>query len=202
MALMSNSLPRMSLFRLSLREMLVLMALVAFAIGSLKYASELWLAIVLAVTMMIFFGTVILAAVDRGHRQAFAIGVALTMVAYGLMLMTGRWWAPGFARTLDGTNMTNIEFDQWSGRLPSSVLLRYVRNALDASFEQTPAGKQVPVKPSALAIGLSQNAFVEMPPREFFMPIGHCWWALLLGCVGGYFGRYVYWRRVREEIPR
>jgi hypothetical protein len=39
----------------------------------------------------------------------------------------------------------------------------------------------------------------EVPPRGIFMPIGHCWWGLLLGYLGGIFAAFVFSRRMREQ---
>ncbi len=204
--MMSNSAPRERLFRLSLREMLIFVALVALAIASLKYANEAFLALVAAVTMFALIVALIIAAVDRGPRQAFAIGVALTMVAYGLILITGQLTSGS------GGNVTskNIEFDQWAGRLPTTRLLRYVHMAVQRNeWIDSTTGKVIPSfdpKNPVIPIGGSGGfggggggaQFRETPTRKFFMPIGHCWWALILGYAGGQFGRYVYARRMRE----
>jgi hypothetical protein len=32
-----------------------------------------------------------------------------------------------------------------------------------------------------------------------FASVGHFWWALFLGCLGGHFARFVYLRRVKEQ---
>lgn len=174
-----------TMFRLSLRELLMLVALVASATASLKYASQLWLALVAGVTTVAFCAALIVAAVDRGQRQAFAMGFALTMIAYGATLMTGD-------RTVGfGGNMhsKNIEFDPWEGRLPTTRLLRYVHIAVNEN-------RQVPM---SQPFGGATTRLVEIPPREVFMPIGHCWWALLLAYVGGRFAATVYMRRTREQ---
>lgn len=256
--------------RWSVRGMLVLVALVALAIPSLQYASEAWLALVVGITIVAFLVALNVAVVDRGPRQAFAIGFVLTMAAYGLILMS----------------FQTREFDQWKGRLPTTRLLRYVHAAVDRS-EWTPAvavlqrgatGELVEVlqrmlnaratpspplqidgdfgprtasaaklfqmqvglaatgaidmetwqslglkfdsrsrrivipvyarsKPTTLNVSgggfalVGGGSFREIPPREIFMPIGHCWWGLLLGYVGGFLATFIYWRRVRERQP-
>jgi hypothetical protein len=35
----------------------------------------------------------------------------------------------------------------------------------------------------------------------FFLPIGHFWFALLLGYLGGHFARFVYLRRLKDQAP-
>jgi ABC-type uncharacterized transport system permease subunit len=127
--MMSNSASLQRLFRLSLREMLALVALVALAIASLKFANETFLAIVAAVTMLALIAALIVAVVDRGPRQAFAIGVALTMIAYGLSLITGQRTSGNSGNVYS----RNIEFDHSAGRLPTTRLLRYVHTAVERS---------------------------------------------------------------------
>jgi hypothetical protein len=103
------------MFRLSLRGLLLLVALVALAIASLTYANDFWVAVVSGITMIAFFVALIVAVVDRGRRQGFAIGFVLTLIAYGLVL----------------TSCRTPEFDQWDGRLPTTRLLRYVHRAVN-----------------------------------------------------------------------
>jgi hypothetical protein len=201
----SNSIRSARIFRLSLREVLVLVALVALAIASLKFSNETFLALVAAVTMSALIAALIIAVVDRGPRQAFAIGVALTMIAYGLILVTGQRTSGNSGNVYS----RNIEFDHMAGRLPTTRLLRYVHKAVQRSEWIDPNTKKVipnydPNNPGIPRMG--GGGFFpgggawhrEIPPREIFMPIGHCWWALILGYCGGLFGQFVYARRMRE----
>jgi hypothetical protein len=171
--------------RISLRELLLLVTLVALAIASLKYASELWLAIVAGLAMIAFFVTGIVAVVDRGPRQAFAIGFALTMIAYGLMLTSGQ----NTQGPRGNVSSKNIEFHPWKGRLPTTRLLRYAHMVVNEPQQETWGGGGFPMR----------TTMVEHPRREVFMPVGHCWWALLLGYLGGRFALFVYVRRMRES---
>ena len=204
----SNTAPHERLLRLSLREMIALMALVALAIASLTFANEAFLALVAGVTMLALVAALIIAVVDRGPRQAFAIGVALTMIAYGLILTTGQ----STSGSGGSVRSKNIEFDQFAGRLPTTRLLRYLHTAVQRSEWIDPFTRKVipnydpnnpTILPSVLAgSGAGGRATAgggaslrEIPPRSIFMPIGHCWWALLLGYAGGLFGQFVYARR-------
>jgi len=123
---MPQAAPLSGRFRISLRELLVTVSLVALAIPSLQHASSTWLAIVAGVTMVAFFVALIGAVVDRGPRQAFAIGFALTMLAYGLILTNGREIVSG----VNGSMSRNVEFDYRQARLPTSQLMRYVHAAV------------------------------------------------------------------------
>lgn len=195
------------MFRISLREVLIVVALANVAIASLKYANEFWLLLVAAVTMIVLFVVLIVAAVDRGSAQAFAIGFALTMISYGFVLMTGQ------RTTGSGGSVysKNIEMDQWEGHLPTTRILRYIHNGVGRGEWTDMNGKVIPgynpnkpVIPNASGGGFFPGVSAhhrEIPPREIFMPIGHCWWALALGYAGGHFARFVYLRRLKKQNP-
>src|SRR3954471_2930755 len=182
------------MLRMSLRRMLIIVALIALAMGSLRYATDSLQTLVLGFTVVVVFAAAIVAVVDRGAKQAFAIGFSLIVVGYGWLLM-GR----------------EAEFDQYSGRWPTTWLLKFLHDAMDRSeWIDTSTGSVIKnfdeQHPSIPIFG--QGGFVgagpmaswhEVPPRGAFMPIGHCWSALLLGCIGGHFARYVYLKRMREQ---
>src|SRR5688572_13834528 len=104
-----------ALFRVSLRELLLLIAMVALAIASMKYASPPWRTCVYTITMAIFMWAAVIAVIDRGPRQAFAIGIVLLMVIYGVLLIN----AP---RRGDG----NLELDLDRARLPTSRAVKHL----------------------------------------------------------------------------
>lgn len=193
------------MFRMSLRELLIGVALLAVAIVSLKYASDTWLAIVAAITMLIFFVELIVAVVDRGPRQAFAIGCALTITAYALVLNTGQ----RTSGSSGSISSQNVELDHMRGRIPTTRLLRYVHAAVeDGTYVNVFTGKELPNRDPAKDPNRGSGGFGglgtavsyrEIPPREIFMPVGHCWWALILGYAGGHFANNVYGRRLRDE---
>jgi hypothetical protein len=178
---------------MSLRRLLVIVGLIALALASLCDANDSWQILILGFTMIVVFATAIIAVVDRGAGQAFAIGFTLIVAAYGLLLM-GR----------------AAEFDQYSGRWPTTHLLKFLHGAMDRSeWVDTSTGSVIkdfdPQHPSVPiagggSFGVGPTAsWREVPPREAFMPIGHCWWALLLGFAGGNFAQYVYLRRIRKQ---
>ena len=187
------------MFRLSLRELLVFVALVACALASLRFASDGWLQIVVGITMLVFFAMLIRAAVDRGPRQVFALGFVLVMASYGIIIMQ----SPGTGGVLNESR----EFDPWRGRLPTTRLLRYAKRAFDDSkWIDDITGQEIPdydpssaVGPNIPLPGFGGVHYREVPPREFFFPIGHCWWTLLLGYLGGRFAMFVYARRIDPQ---
>jgi hypothetical protein len=180
-----------ALFRLSLRELLLLIGIVAAAIASMKYASPAWRTCVYTVAMAIFMWAAVVAVIERGPRQAFAIGMALLMVIYGVLFIS----AP---RRREG----NLELDIEYGRLPTSRAVKHLFPPSE-TIEWTDARtlKELPnydpANPPPGIQAFSQTRRTPDPPT--LMAIAHCWWALLLGYIGGRFARVVYLRR--SDLP-
>ncbi len=196
------------MFRISLRELFVVVAVRAVALVSLIYASDMWLTITLSVASLTLLVVAIVSAVDRGPRQAFALGFVATMLTYGLFLF------------IEPQVADQGEFDLWSGHLPTTKLLRYAHLVVqDVHCYDSSTGKELvgfdPANPSIpISDGFSSGGsfgggfgnggapakpramqFVS-PAQDAFARIGHLWWALLLGYVGGRIGRFVYTPRV------
>jgi hypothetical protein len=162
--------------RISLRQLLVLVATVAVAIVSLCYANAGWQAAVYYLTLVVFFAIVIVAFIDRGSRQAFAIGMAIVMAGY-----TGaQTFGPKRAFRHLG--------------MPTNSLLLALQQAISepAYFD---------ARTGARLEGFSAqppNTYVSnVPLIEHFVAIGHLWFSILFGYFGGLFARYVFLRRVQ-----
>ena len=176
--------------RLSLRTLFLLMAICAVSIASFRHASDGWRTAVVSLAAIEFCVATIMAIVDRGRRRAAAIGCVLFMAAYGLALLLS---AP-----LGSTIAENREFNPSTGRLPTSVLLRelYVRVA-QVGWVDVRTGKPAKERGSAASVNSGDSTTTtagEIPDREVFMVMGHSWWALLLGILGGSVGRWAYAR--------
>jgi len=186
------------MFRISLRSLLVIVAFLALAITSLEYASDTWVVIASAVTMFVCFAMLIVAFVDRGARQAFAIGFSIVAICYWAVLVAGAQRA--------GSN--SIELDYSFGRLPTTAILRKLYAAVRKTFWiDQKTGAVVPgYTPNTQAQGGVSAAIptaymANRPKREDFMQIGHCWWTLILGYVGGQFASWIYRRRANSTEP-
>jgi hypothetical protein len=186
--------PRKS-FRLSLRELLLLVALVAMALASIRYASSTWRTAVYTITMAVFIWGAIVAIIDRGPRQAFAIGLVLTMMIYAVLVRNG----VREART------ENRELHPDLGRLPTTWVSRYIYRPVTTVrwFDRTPGSRRAelvnydPNNPPPGVLRAIRDTDID-PLPDLFMQIVHCWWALLLGYLGGRFAGLVYIRRVSE----
>jgi hypothetical protein len=183
-----------TLFRLSLRELLLLIAVVAFAIASMKYASPAWRTCVYTITMAIFMWAAVIAVIDRGPRQAFAIGMFLLMVIYGALIVNG-----SVGRSEGG----NREMNPATGRLPTSRMVEYLFpiNESVQWFDQRtdqilPNFDSAKTPPGVTAY----RQTIRSPEPASLMAIAHCWWELLLGYIGGRFARVVYLRR--GDLPQ
>jgi hypothetical protein len=193
------------MLRISLRELLAFVALCALALVSLKYASETWLAVVLGLALLAFLSAIISAAVDRGPRQAAGLAFCLVLIVYGWVVLKIPQW-PGNLQS------ATAEFSLWNGRLPTTLVLRPVYTAMSRErWIDTSTQKAIPNfdpdNPSIPIANFSNGAMPFpgpaamsqiLPSQEMFAPIGHLWWALLLGYAGGRYGQFIYKRRVRE----
>jgi hypothetical protein len=189
--------PKLSekLFRLALQGIFILLALIAMAIGSLKYATDAWLAIVMAVALIAFLVAVVEAAVDRGSRQAFALGFVLCTVIYTYLVAA----APlGF--DVQKWQRLSPEMNLHEGRLPTTVVLRQLHARVHQLRWIDPMTGQeiVGIDPHRNFAQSGSAVRKDLPRADIFGPIGHCWWALLLGYLGGWVARFVYLRRVAE----
>jgi hypothetical protein len=163
--------------RMSLRQLLVLVALVALAIVSLKHASVFWRGVVGLVVFVAYVGCIIAAVMERGRRQAFAVGMAITMTIYGGLILCS-----GLADGMPG----NYEFVPYNGVLPTTNLLTPLYYSI-VDYEDV-------VENGAIV------RQIEHPDSATFMTTGHYWRAVVLGYAGGRFARYLYVRR-KEESP-
>jgi hypothetical protein len=183
-----------ALFRLSLRELLLLFAMVALAIASMKYASPAWRTCVYTITMAIFMWAAVIAVIDRGPRQAFAIGMVILMVIYGVLVVNG-----AVGRSQGG----NREMNPASGRLPTTRLVEYLFPITESIhwFDRRTDQVLPYFDPAKTPPGVvAYQGRTRTPDPATLMTIAHCWWALLLGYIGGRFARVVYLRR--SEMPR
>jgi predicted PurR-regulated permease PerM len=180
-----------AMVRMSIRQLLLFVAIIAIAIVSLNFANELWMTSIIGATMLVVVGAAIVGVVDRGPRQAYAAGFAITAVLYLLFLgaLFGR------------------EFEQLYGKLPTTWSLTRLHKAINRNVYFDNIGRVIPnYVPADNSAGYGVGGFAiqtrEIPQSGHFMPIGHCWWAILLGCIGGLFARFIYARRVREQPNR
>lgn len=184
----------------SLRELLAAVALTGIACVSLQFANDwFWIGLSSA-AMLLFMAATVVAFVGRGAVQAFAIGFVLCTTLYcGALLASGR----------------DREMDPHSGSLPTSKLLRPAYEAVVKVDYYMPFGdptKRFATHAEAVAYQSANGATavlgfgggngivgLETPMRQDFMAVGHVWWAVLIGYVGGRFARVIYLRRVQES---
>src|SRR5262245_5319786 len=110
------------MFQLSLRTLLILVALVALAIVSLQNATLEWRTVIIGIAAVLFSGAVILAFVGHGRRRAFAIGFVAIMFLYALTVVG--------AMATNGGLQSKAELNPDTGRLPTTWLLRPIFHAL------------------------------------------------------------------------
>jgi hypothetical protein len=136
--------------------------------------------------LAVFFGMVIVALVGRGARQAFAIGMAVVMGGYAFLQ----------SREPDPTPI-NIG-------LPSTYLLVRLQRAIGEVryFDAQTTQEVVGYNPATASPNGPRVYPDTVPMLKHVLPIGHCWWALLLGLIGGCFARSVFLGRAKEVRPQ
>jgi len=210
------------MFRISLREVFLLVAAVGVAIVSLIYASLLWLMLIGLAAALAAILALIIGLVDRGPRRAFPIGFAVAMLGYLCAVLNAQKFMlpPGSEMFAN----QNVELDPYNGKLPTSAVLRYLYcNSVreyrvfdlntGARIPESEIGKVIIVTESPE--GLSPGSWVgavapgqrgaysqTRPPGDKFMAIGHFWWALMFGYIGGKFARFISVRRNSELIAQ
>jgi hypothetical protein len=200
---MSTSEVRHRLWSISLRELLIGVAVFGFVFVTLKYA-DTWLWTVLASgAMLLFLAALVTAVVDRGVSQATAQGVILGALFYATLFAA--------VEHFGGENLS--ELDPYEGRLPVSKWMRpifetvvtYEYNAI--GFPQrfaTQAEAEAFLlsqgrNPNPAMVGFNGVGTFEMPARFEFMLTAHLWWGILLAYLGGKFARFVYLRREARQ---
>jgi hypothetical protein len=171
--------------------MFLVVALLAVAIVSLRYANEIWHIAVALFALLAFIGAMISAVLDRGSRQAFAIGMLLAMTTYGVVFSIGLFRYNLVSGPLRG-----------GGSLPTTRLLVYMYAGIqETRWFDRETGKEIPgFDPTRQTMARPLQSRQE-PSERTFMAVGHAWWALLLGYLGGRFARFVYVRRTRDGTP-
>lgn len=180
------------MFQLSLRSLLLFTALVALAIVSLRFSTVGWRTLVIGIALVSLWAAAIVAIIDRGPRQAFAIGFALSLTTYAVVLYA--------LPTIAQRDKYNPEFNADLGRLPTSRLLgRLYYLVADATWIDARTGQAVPNFDPATQGARPGSAFISAsysPELQIFMTIGHTWWAMLAGLCGGWFAEWIYRRRL------
>lgn len=190
---------RHRLWSISLREMLIGVAVLGFVFVTLKYA-DTWLWTVLASgAMLLFLAALVTAIVDRSVSQATAQGVVIGALFYCVLFVAIEF--------VGGEHFT--ELDPYEGHLPVTKWMRPIFETV-VTYQYNAIGfpQRFDTQADAEAFLLSQGrnpnpamggfggvGTFEMPARFEFMLTAHLWWGILLAYLGGKFARFVYLRR-------
>lgn len=201
--------------KISIRELLLIVAFVALAITSLRNASGMWLSILASLIVVVGGVMIVMACIERGARQAFAIGFATIMGVYlaAVHFTPAPRSAQAFVGTLHPTALN------YNGALPTAALLGelwlrvrapyYVTVGSNTPFEryagplkdveaQSFGGGQL--KPPKQAPPNGTGYWLQVHPKlSNFLAVGHLLFALALAYVGGKFAVWIYHRRLARE---
>jgi WD40 repeat protein len=172
----------------SLRSLLVGIVYVAVGCTALAKRSELWTSIVVTGTVATLLLAGIACVFARRKTRAFAGGFTIAGVAY-----LGAVYAPGIG-------------ERFAPHLATTKLLDWATLQLhgDAGVAST-----IAFSPDGRVLAGAYNGTVRLwnvataqplaMPAFLFQEIGHCLWALLLGCLGGMLAVACHARRERAD---
>lgn len=149
--------------RFSVSHLLLLVAMIALACASLKFANQMWWMVLLNTALVLFPATAILGFVRR--RTVFPIGVVFFVTVYSLLAFDGK-----------GRELAR------SGDLVTTKVIQAAYRSI-----ATNGGR-----PGTIIAQDGSARFAEAEPSEhYFMRIGHFWFALLFGWIGGLFAVWI-----------
>lgn len=158
-------------FAVSLRELLAIVAFVAIGCAAMRSPNIWWSGFAVLAAIVLTIRNLILALVDRGPRQASAIGFAASAIVYGMLV-------------LGGEDDREIMRDAVNTQLPSTLVLKGVYN-LQFGLEE---------------LTMSTASYDRSYKRgQAYLPIGHSLFAILFGYAGGRFAAMVYSRRAEKK---
>jgi hypothetical protein len=181
--------------RFSIRDLLLVVTLLAVGCAALKFAGGLWWSILAAASLAAFMAAVIVAFVGHGDQRAFAIGYATCAIIYGSLVYLSQ------AKELEPyANAYDV-------RLPTTAALQPIFRLVNRGrYVDLLTGKEIPnyVPPQSsggfLASsgggfgggGMSTPTYIDSISRQHFMLIGHLLWSVAISAIGGRFARFIY----------
>src|SRR4051794_18844146 len=148
-----------AMFRISLREIFVLVAATALAIVSLIYASAMWHTIIGVAVVLSAVIALIMGLVDRGPRRAFPIGFSVASLGYLLVIINAPTFTRGPFSPPANTNI-NSELSAYDGSLPTSMLLGYLYAGIKRTrYFDMKTGEQIPASESEDLMQIGEDRF-------------------------------------------
>jgi len=168
------------MFRVSIRESLVLMAFLGAGLAALKYAGGGVQSLIFAgvtISLMVF---TVLALVDRGRNQAIACGFASCLAIYLALFICTDY----------------SERQEWA---TTKVLARMYQAMMTQKWVDRRTGAEVAYDSRWAVVGFPDNiGGIQSPNEVYFTNVGHLLWALFFGYLGGHFAVLVASRRDRR----
>lgn len=174
----------MDQFRFTIRGLIALVTLVAVAVAALRDGSAFWDSVTFSATLFILVSSILSAIHFSGRSRAFWIGFALCgSVYFGVSLL------PEVR-----TRLLTTRALAYLGRLIPSVRVDLTNNQdpEERSKVLMPNGSTRPGVVLGIEGGTGKLYASRGGPSEYFYPIGHSLWALVLGLLGGLLSRYLY----------
>lgn len=195
----------MSRFRFSLLSLMGFTGCVAVACAALIYASDVWAAVLFALSILVVLVAALTAMVRRGKARAFGLGASLFGGAYLLLVYSPLLKSPPAGSfTVHYGESTNDHVTLTEGDLPrlwTSAVLEFVYSRIvrRVPFKGDGGNRVVIQERDGLASGglggQGQGQFGRVgpvklldPPTRAFRHVGHCLFTLLFALCGGLLG--------------
>jgi hypothetical protein len=193
-----------SLFRFSLKNLLIATGVVALACVALRSASENWAGALLGVMIALLAAAILLAIYRRGADRAFWIGFAVCGWLYVLTLIYGWDIDPQrrFNHPLAPYNLaTSQATTALYKRLPAGVFARYENVPVFGFGGGMPITPGMPGAASFPAAATGYQRVKVQPSLDEFINTAHPFWTLLLSAFGGWFARWLYHTGPERRSP-
>ncbi len=199
-------------FRFSLAGLFGAVSFIAFAVAAIRFASPLWTAITMSLTVPILLAAVLGALFRLGESRAFWTGMAVFGWGYLVVVL-----APGFQ---DSQGMTR---ERLGRRLPTDYLLNYLHRQLQKQVPMVspPPGAGMGGRgmggrdmggrdmggagPGGMGggMGMSGGGMKTVGPDLYVvLNTGHLLFAVFFGFLGGVLAKWFYLSRTRPDDIR
>jgi len=211
--------PATPLWRFTLRQFFIGIALIALSCVALRGASSWWVSAMLGLTLFVLTASLLLVAYRRGAERAYWAGFATFGWVYVLLLILGWSISASPLRTsgLFTDKLSRVSYD-WlyssSGGYGSSGYSfgsgGYVgmeggmpggeRSGEGGYGSSMPGGAgSVGAPPGYGGMGPMPTAAFTPPSKDHFANVAHGVWALLLAACGGWLARLIYVTQPRDS---
>lgn len=182
----------------SLRSLLIAAAVLTVAIFGLYQSTPTWVSVVTSVAGLLWIAIGVVAVASTDSRRTWARGVFVAATLYGILV-----FALGGELGLTGSRLATSQVLAWAFQFTPQHSFEIHPDSTYVTFSGVPNGRLNISGPmgnvNASRISFGQFAALRLwNPRQDFGTIGHTYWAILFGLLGGWFALFIERQRPRE----